>query len=310
MRLQAVRACFFRMRSLGHTFRHISDALGVSQRQLYRWQRIPLLMTRPLNRHHLRRKTSSEIGDAVIRWVAQHNVATLGAIREHLRSTLSVLPSRQSISRVLRERKWTRKRGTKAYTEADASRGAEFSRSIATGLSSRHLALDECAFFLNHSRHYAWSPRGTRAVVRRPGRRGRAYSLLLCIGHSGYTSWSLFEGAVTGMRFQEFLKRLPPGSDLILDNATIHRAARVLRLQGVSTIPETADALGIGLRYLPPYTPQLNPVELAFNSIRQLVNLKQPRDPVTLERCIADAVARLTPPVCSATFRKCFPATS
>ncbi len=147
-------------------------------------------------------------------------------------------------------------------------------------------------------------------MVRRPGRRGRAYSLLLCIGHSGYTSWSLFEGAVTGMRFQEFLTRLPPGSDLILDNATIHRAARVLRLQGVSTIPETADALGIGLRYLPPYTPQLNPVELAFNSIRQLVNLKQPRDPVTLERCIADAVARLTPPVCSATFRKCFPATS
>ena len=103
---------------------------------------------------------------------------------------------------------------------------------------------------------------------------------------------------------------MPPGSDLILDNATIHRAARVLRLQGVSTIPETADALAIGLRYLPPYTPQLNPVELAFNSIRQLVNLKQPRDPVTLERCIADAVARLTPPVCSATFRKCFPATS
>ena len=288
----------------------MSDALAVSQRQLYRWQRAPLLMARPLDRSHLRRKTSTAIGDAVICWVTQHNVATLDAIREHLRSSLSVLPSKQSISRMLRERNWTRKRGSKAYTEADASRGAQFSRSIAAGLSSRTLALDECAFFLNHSRHYAWSPRGTRAVVRRPGRRGRAYSLLLCIGHSGYTSWSLFEGAVTGKRFQDFLNRLPPGSDLILDNAAIHRAARVLRLQGVPTISETADAQGIGLRYLPPYTPQLNPVELAFNTIRQPVNLRQPRDPVALERCIAEAVARLTPPVCSATFRKCFPATS
>ena len=147
-------------------------------------------------------------------------------------------------------------------------------------------------------------------MVRRPGRRGRAYSLLLCIGHGGYTTWSLFEGAVTGKRFQEFLSRLPPGSDLILDNAAIHRAARVLRLQDVPTIPETADALGIGLRYLPPYTPQLNPVELTFNTIRQLVNLRQPRDPVALQRCIAEAVARLTPPVCSATFQKCFPADS
>ena len=113
------------------------------------------------------------------------------------------------------------------------------------------------------------------------------------------------------MRFQEFLTRLPPGSDLILDNATIHRAARVLRLQGVSTIPETADALGIGLRYLPPYTPQLNPVELAFNSIRQLVNLKQPRDPVTLERLhsrcrrTADTPSLLCPPSVNAS-----PATS
>ena len=142
------------MRSLGHTFRHISDALGVSQRQLYRWQRAPRLMARPLDRRHLRRRTTSAIGDAVICWVTRHNVATLGAIRDHLRSTLSVLPSEQSISRLLRERKWTTKRGTKAYTEADTSRGAEFSRSIAAGLSSCTLALDECAFFLNHSRHY------------------------------------------------------------------------------------------------------------------------------------------------------------
>ncbi|CAL5225119.1 g7897 [Coccomyxa viridis] len=288
----------------------MSDALAVSQSKLYRWQRAPLLMARPLDRSHLRRKTTTAIGDAVICWVTRHIFATLDAIREHLRSSLSVLPSKQSISRMLRERNWTRKRGSKAYTEADASRGAQFSRSIAAGLSSRTLALDECAFFLNHSRHYAWSPRGTRAVVRRPGRRGRAYSLLLCIGHSGYTSWSLFEGAVTGKRFQDFLNRLPRGSDLILDNAAIHRAARVLRLQGVPTISDTADAQGIGLRYLPPYTPQLNPVELASNTIRQLVNLGQPRDPVALERCIAEAIARLTPLVCSATFRKCFPATS
>ena len=147
-------------------------------------------------------------------------------------------------------------------------------------------------------------------MVGRPGKRGRAYSLLLCTGHSGYTSWRLFEGAVTGKRFHEFLTRVPHGSDIILDNAAIHRAARVRRMQGIPTISEPAEAQGIGLRYLPPYSPQLTPVELAFNTIRQLVKLMQPRDPVALERCITEAVARLTPEVCTATFRKCFPATS
>ena len=243
------------MRSLGCSFRHISDALGVSQRQLYRWQRTPLLMTRPLDRRHLRRKTTSDIGDAVISWVTRHNVATLGDMRDDLRRNHSVIVSKQSISRLLRERKWTRKRGAKAYTEADASRCAAFARSISSGLSSRQLALDECAFFLNHTQHYAWSPRGTRAVVSRPGNRIRAYSLLLCIGYSGHVSWRLFEGAVTASRFQEFLTLMPHSSDLILDNAAIHRATRVLRIQGSPTISETADARGIGLRYLPPYSP-------------------------------------------------------
>jgi transposase len=123
-------------------------------------------------------------------------------------------------------------------------------------------------------------------------------------------SWRLFEGAVTAQRFQEFLTRVPSGSDLILDNAAIHRAARVLRNQSIPTIPQTAERWCIDLRYLPPYSPQLNPVEMAFNSIRQLVNHRQPRDPVALERSIAEAVARLTPRICSATFRKCFSAFS
>ena len=258
----------------------------------------------------MRRKTTREIGDAVIRLVTQRNIVTLGDIRNNLRSTLSVLASKQSISRVLKERKWTRKRGAKAYTEADASRCAAFARSIASGLSSRLLALDECAFFLNHSQHYAWSPRGSRAVISRPGNRIRAYSLLLCMGYSGHTSWRLFEGAVTASRFQDFLTLIPHSCDLILDNAAIHRATRVLRLQGSPTISDTADARGIGLRYLPPYCPQLIPVELAFNTIRQFVNHRQPRDPVALERCITEAIARLTPQVCSATFRKCFSAFS
>ena len=76
-------------------------------------------MTRPLNRRHLRRKTSSEIGDAVISRVIRHNIATLGDIRDDLRRNHSVIVSKQSICRLLRERKWTRKRGTKAYTEAE-----------------------------------------------------------------------------------------------------------------------------------------------------------------------------------------------
>jgi transposase len=70
--------------------------------------------------------------------------------------------------------------------------------------------------------------------------------------------------------------KLPNDKILVLDNARIHHATKVLISNKLSTIKELSDS-NIDLKYLPPYTPTLNPVELCFNIIRTYVNKNKPR---------------------------------
>lgn len=57
-----------------------------------------------------------------------------------------------------------------------------------------------------------------------------------------------------------------------MDNASIHKATNTLVRQGLPSIPKTAELKAQNLVYLPPYSPQLNPVELCFNVLRTVIN--------------------------------------
>lgn len=185
----------------------------------------------------------------------------------------------------------------------DQGRANQFLQEVSTNLDPQVMVLDEAAFFWNHVREHAWSKRGSRAVIPRPGIRGKAHSLLLCISVDGVIKWQLYEGAVDSVRFLEFVQTLPPGT-LILDNARIHHATHSLRRLGRPTIAEATDAIGLTLKYLPPYAPVLNPVELCFNSIRTYVNRIQPRTPEDLITTITAAVESLTADVCDLTINR------
>ena len=89
---------------------------------------------------------------------------------------------------------------------------------------------------------YAWSAGGSKAVIKRPGIRGRAHSLLLCVSSNGVVQWQLNEGAVNALRFSEFLAHLRKHSKLVLDNAVIHHATSILAKQGLPTVPEVAQS--------------------------------------------------------------------
>ena len=159
---------------------------------------------------------------------------------------------------------------------------------------------------MNHVRSYAWSKRGTRAVVARPGIRGKAHSLLLCVSSTGVIFYHLYEGAVTAARFSQLLGTIPCGSRVVLDNAQIHKATNVLRRQDQFTAPEMAEGRQITLTYLPPYAPMLNPVELLFNNIRTYVRRLAPRNATSLRAAVAEAVGQLSPAVCVDTVAKVY----
>jgi transposase len=117
-------------------------------------------------------------------------------------------------------------------------------------------------------RRYAWSHRGTKAVVEMPFTRGQRVSAIAAMSSEGFIAWSYTTGTFTRASFHTAmiekvvpkLQRYPlPNSIVIMDNAKIHMYAELVEL---------IESKGAMLVFLPPYSPQLNPIEAGFGLVK------------------------------------------
>jgi transposase len=75
----------------------------------------------------------------------------------------------------------------------------------------------------------------------------------------GMTAPLVLDGAMNGPMFLLYVKRLKRGDIVVMDNLPVHKVAGVA---------EAIEAMGATLRYLPSYSPDLNPIELAFRQMK------------------------------------------
>jgi hypothetical protein len=120
---------------------------------------------------------------------------------------------------------------------------------------------------LTLKRPYAWSIHGERASRFEFSLRGQTYSLLPALSLDGVLHLEVVENAVSGDDFLRFVQGLLPqmnkwplnNSVLVIDNASIHN---------VAGIREAVEDHGARLLFLPLYSPDFNPIELAFSTIK------------------------------------------
>ena len=303
MHSKDLQAVYWTMIDRGHTATEIASCLQVGRATLYRWRKKGRGASRALLNRAPRKLTAS-LTTALQQQFESENTTTLTRGAELLWTTFGIRVTRMTISRFLERAGITCKKASKRYAEMSQERAADFLHRASSTFGPETYVLDEAAFFMNHIRAYAWSKLGQRAIVKRPGIRGKAHSLLLCISSTGVFFWELYEGAVTAVRFSELLNRLPHGGRVVLDNAQIHRATNVLKRQQLPTIPDIARSRQLTMAYLPPYAPLLNPVELCFNAVRTHVRRDAPRDAVSLRSSVERAISHLTPSVCASTIGK------
>jgi len=109
-------------------------------------------------------------------------------------------------------------------------------------------------------RRTGWSPRGTTPVQIADFHRGQRYQILPAYTQDGILLSRLFQGSTDGAVFEDFIEQLlhhcgkwpEPNSVLIMDNASFHRGLKIQQI---------CDAAGVKLLYLPPYSPDFNPVK-------------------------------------------------
>ena len=114
---------------------------------------------------------------------------------------------------------------------------------------------------------YAWSPKGERAHCSVPRNWGSNVTLLASMSVGGMGACLAVEGPTTREVFETYLQRLlvpslKPGQVVVMDNLSAHKGSRVRRL---------IEEHGCELMYLPPYSPDLNPIEEAFAKLKALL---------------------------------------
>ena len=115
------------------------------------------------------------------------------------------------------------------------------------------------------TRLYGRAPRGQRVVGAVPHGHWKTTTLIAGLDHSGVRCSMALDGAVNRLAFEAFVEQvlvpeLRSGDMVILDNLSSHKRQRVRELV------EAADAR---LVFLPPYSPDLNPIELIFAKVKQ-----------------------------------------
>lgn len=109
------------------------------------------------------------------------------------------------------------------------------------------------------------------------------------------------EGAINGAVFrawveQHLVRELKPGDIVVMDNLSSHK---------VSGVVEAIEAAGAEVRYLPPYSPDLNPIELAFSKFKKLLRDGAERTTDKLWRLCGQVLDLFPPSECQNYFRHC-----
>lgn len=137
---------------------------------------------------------------------------------------------------------------------------------------------------------YARSKKGCRVFGKRRKNRGSNISMAGAVSLRGFEAFYMYDGAVDGVRFLDFLEqrvipKLKQGDFVVMDNVRTHYVEEV-----VSRIR----AVGADVLYLPPYHPELNPIEECWSKIKHLLRKAEARTVVALTEAVLAAISAIT----------------
>jgi transposase len=179
--------------------------------------------------------------------------------------------SERSISRALRAIDWSRKRMHRIAQQRDPDLRAKYQYDIAEYPSEYLVFIDEsgCDRRIGY-RHWGWSLRGTAPLKATKFGRGKRWHILPAYTQDGILLKRIYQGSTDAACFNDFILELlqycgrypGPRSVLVMDNASWHHSEE---------IREICDNAGVKLLYLPPYSPDFNPIEEFFSVLKSFI---------------------------------------
>jgi transposase len=161
--------------------------------------------------------------------------------------------------------------------------------------------VDESGATTNMTRSYGRAPRGERVREGTPAGHWRTLTLLGAMSCSGLIATMTIPEPTDGDIFLAYVEqvlcpRLQPGQVVIMDNLAAHKVA------GVHALIASA---GATLVYLPPYSPDLNPIEQCWSKLKQILRSVKARSAELLEQSVSEAMRCISSENARAWFHHC-----
>lgn len=161
--------------------------------------------------------------------------------------------------------------------------------------------IDECGTNTKMARARGRSRRGSRCRAPIPHGHWKTTTLVAALTTSGIAAPMILDGAMDGDMFTAYVthvlaKDLRPGDVVIMDNLPAHK---------VAAVRETIEAAKASLLYVPPYSPDCNPIEMAFSQIKAHLKKAAARTKHDLDDAIATAIDTVSPQNARNYFNEC-----
>ncbi len=150
--------------------------------------------------------------------------------------------------------------------------------------------IDEAGSNLAMTRFYGRAAKGERVIETVPPNDGENITMLASLSISGIQAPMTVSGAVDAIVFKVYVEKvlcltLLAGDVVVMDNLPAHK---------VAGIKELIEAKGAKLIYLPPYSPDLNPIEKCWSKIKTCLRKAKARTRAELEKALQEALLSIT----------------
>ena len=161
--------------------------------------------------------------------------------------------------------------------------------------AARLVFIDETWATTSMARRYGRAPRGERLIASVPHGHWKTSTFVAGLRYDAITAPLVIDGAMNGTIFLAYVEQflaptLAPGDIVIMDNLPSHKVAGVR---------EAIEACGAGLIYLPPYSPDLNPIEQAFAKLKALLRKAAARTVEALWTTVGESLAEFSSTECA-----------
>jgi len=214
------------------------------------------------------RKIHHEALDGLRSFLIDDPCAYLDELQDFLYHDYNIEASLPTIARAIEKLGISRKKVQRVHTEQDEGLRRDWQAKLTQWKSNQLVFVDESASNeRTKDRTRGWSTKGIPCRVSLSAKRSTRWSILPAIGLNGYLTWDIYHGSFDSQRFLNFIRhlltkmqRFPAArSVLVMDNCRTHFNKELL---------EACDEVGVKLEYLPPYSPDFNPIEESFSALK------------------------------------------